>query len=98
MSASSGEKVVQAFGLTYVFHSVPYTGKATTFQTDQGVTVATVVEPASGPSASIGTASNGLVTITLSAGGANVGGRAVVVTSHGKGISSFKPEIGNAAL
>ena len=84
MSASLGEKSVTAFGQNYVFTSVPYTGSATSFSVDQGVSVAVVAEPASGPTATIGATSNGLTTISLAAGGSNVGGRVVVVTSYGK--------------
>ncbi len=98
MSASLGEKPTFAFGLNYVFHSVPYTGQSTTFQVDQGVSVATVVEPASGPTVTIGATSNGLTTLTLAVGGSNVGGRVVVCASYGKSRASFKPDIGNADL
>lgn len=98
MSASLGEHPVFAFGLNYVFTSVPYTGQATTFTVDQGVGVAVVAEPSGGPAATIGATANGLTTISLAAGGSNVGGRVVVVTSYGKSRGSFKPDIGNADL
>ena len=91
MSASIGEKATTAFGLNYVFHTIPYTGSATSFSVDQGVSNVAVVEPASGPTASIGATSSGLTTVSLTAGGANVGGRVVVVASYGKSRASSKP-------
>lgn len=98
MSASRGEKVVSYAGLKYVFSDVPYTGKAATFTVDQSAGAVAVVDPASGPTASLGSASNGTKTVTLAAGGSHIGGRVVVVTSHGKTISSFKPELGGDSV
>ena len=98
MSASLGEKPVFAFGQNYVLHSVPYSGSATSFTVDQRVRVATVVDPASGPTATIGSTSNGLTTISLSAGGQNIGGRVVVATAYGKARAGHKAEVGGASV
>jgi hypothetical protein len=98
MSASLGEKAVFYAGQNYVFTSVPYTGQVTTFTVDQGVGSAVVIDPSGGPAATIGATANGLTTISLAAGGGNIGGRAVVVTSYGKSRASFKPDVGNADL
>ena len=90
---SIGDSGVNIFGTNYVFHKVPYTGTAATFVVDQGATVAVCVEPASGPTATIAVSVEGTFTqtITLAAGGANSGGNVIIVTTHGKSVSSSKP-------
>jgi hypothetical protein len=86
--AASGEKPFEAFGTKYVFHVVPYDGAVTTFDVDQTATVATVVDPASGPAVTLGSASGGLKTATVAAGGSHNSGTIVVVTRHGKSVAS----------
>lgn len=90
---SIGDKVVNAFSVNYVFHKVPYNGASTTFDVDQGATVAVCVEPASGPTATIAASAEGTFTqtITLAAGGASSGGNVIIVTTHGKTVASSKP-------
>jgi len=89
--ASIGDKGVLVFGKNYVFHKVPYNGSSTTFSVDQGATVAVCVHPASGPTASIATASGGLHVITLAAAGANDDGNVIICTNHEKTVASSKP-------
>jgi hypothetical protein len=84
-------KATVAFGGNFVFHKIPYSGVSTTFDVDQSAVVATCVSPASGPSASLGTASSGIITVTLAAGGADTSGSVIIVTAHGKSIASSKP-------
>lgn len=91
---SIGDKGVIAFGANYVFHKVPYSGTATTFEVDQSATVATCVSPASGPTVSLestGDSSTFEKTVTLAAGGANDGGNVIICTTHGKSVASVKP-------
>lgn len=86
-----GETPVSAFGENFVFSRVSYSGAATTFSVDQRAVSVAVVSPASGPSASLGAAADGLKTVTLAAGGQNQGGVVIVCTSYGKSRASFKP-------
>jgi len=84
-------KATVAFGGNFVFHKVPYSGASTTFNVDQTAVVAVCVSPASGPTASLGTASSGLIEVTLAAGGSDTSGSVIICTSHGKSIASYKP-------
>ena len=88
MAIASGQKAVEAFGGKYVFHQVPYDGSATSFSVDQTATVVSVVAPSSGPTVTLGAGSGSLKTVTVAAGGSNLGGHVVIVTAHGKGIAS----------
>lgn len=92
MATALSDKNVFAFGTNYVLHSVPYSGQATTFSVDQSASSVAVVDPSGGPTATLGSASSGLKTVTLAAGGANIGGRVVVVTAHGTHVGSAKPQ------
>lgn len=84
------DKYTDAFGTKFAFHRVPYSGSSTTFQVDQSATVASCIWPASGPTPTLGSASSGLKTVTLAAGGQNSGGFVVIVTAHGKSVGSNK--------
>lgn len=86
-----GEKPVFAFGENFVLSSVPYSGVATTFSVDARASSVAVIAPASGPTATLGSASGGLKTVTLAAGGANQGGAVIVATAYGKARAGFKP-------
>ena len=86
-----GETPIFVFGENFVFSRVSYSGASTTFQVDQRAVSVAVVAPASGPSASLGAAADGLKTVTLAAGGANQGGSVIVCTAYGKSRASAKP-------
>lgn len=96
--ASRGDKVITFGGQTFVLSIVPYNGKATTFSLDQTAVAVAVAAPTSGPTLTLGSASNGTKTVTVARGGQNIGGVIYVISSHGKGVSSFKPELGGGSV
>ena len=84
---ASSDKNTTAFGKAFSFHLVDYFGDSTTFQVDASASVVATVWPASGPAATVAAGSAGLRTVTLAAGGQNVGGKVIVVATHGNGIN-----------
>jgi hypothetical protein len=87
-----GETRVRVFGTQFVFLRVAYSGAAVAVSVDQPAVSASVLSPDSGgPTVSLGSASGGLKTLTLAAGGTSVGGAVIVVLNSGKTSSSFKP-------
>jgi hypothetical protein len=72
----------------YTFNRIGYRGVQTTFDTDQSAIAAVAVFPASGPTCTVGSASSGLKTVTVAAGGANSAGTAVIVVTHGTTVAS----------
>ena len=86
------EQVISFNGRKFKIHRVPYSGAAATFDTDQSATGASVIEPvSSAPSVSLGSASNGLITVTVAAGSVVDGAAVTVVVVHGASISTSKP-------
>lgn len=81
------DKVTRAFGRAFTFHEADYDNVAgSTFSVDASARTAVCVVPASGPSVTLGSASAGLKTVTLAAGGASVGGKVVICCWHGGGV------------
>jgi len=84
---ASSDVNTKAFGKAFSFHLVDYQGDvASTFQVDASARTVATIWPASGPSASLGSASAGLKTVTLAAGGAQLAGKVIVVVGHGAGV------------
>lgn len=77
---------VKAFGRAFSLHLVDYDGTATTFQVDASARAGAAIAPASGPTVTLGSASAGLITVTLAAGGSHTGGKVVVAIWHGGGV------------
>jgi len=87
-----GETRVRVFGTQFLFLRVAYSGQAVSVSVDQPCVSAAVLSPASGgPSVSLGSASAGLKTLTLAAGGVSVGGAVIVALNSGKTSASTKP-------
>jgi len=87
-----GETRVRVFGTQFVFLRVAYSGRAVSVSVDQPCVSVSVISPTSGgPSASLGSASGGLKTLTLAAGGSSIGGAVIVVLNSGKTSASSKP-------
>lgn len=89
--AAPSEQVISFNGRQFKIHSVGYLGAATTFSVDQSATGVFIVEPVSGgPSVSLGSASVGLKTVTVAAGGSGLSGNVTVIVVHGASISASK--------